>query len=459
MSSSNLGWPAWYECLRQIHRALAAGGTAIIETPNPGNLVTAANRFYLDPTHSHPIPDALLAFAAKSVGFSSVEILPLHPVVDSEPVDSESSILPLLNGPRKTTRSSSANDAARSCPRRAGSVRKRRSGKSECGAWCKPSGARVPDVEVDLVQLPMKHYPEERLITEMMTWRLIDITEVNGNKVDLVIATKFPSYAVRHPNKVLWLVHQYRQAYDLAGTAYDQSQLTELEQAARNKLRNLDKKFIGECVGRFAISETVSERLLRYNQLLSVRCGRRRCCRNEFTVDLIEHRDLFWPSGREQARVAAARRREPCERGANSDLRRRTRRGAAASSDPAPRTGESLPPLPVMSRRRARRCPRRSARGLLWSLRRDYGYATIEAFLAEKPVITCGDSGEVSRIVARTGGGMGCRTETSLRLPLRCGEVYRHDERQLSALGRAGAAFARALSWRNVVDQLVTPYL
>jgi O-antigen chain-terminating methyltransferase len=96
----HLRWPAWYDCVRQIHRALVTGGMAILETPNPRNLVTAASRFYLDPTHTHPIPDALLAFVAKSVGFSIVEILPLHPVFDSESVDVVSSMLPLLSGPQ-----------------------------------------------------------------------------------------------------------------------------------------------------------------------------------------------------------------------------------------------------------------------------------------------------------------------------------------------------------------------
>jgi 2-polyprenyl-3-methyl-5-hydroxy-6-metoxy-1,4-benzoquinol methylase len=75
----HLGWPAWLDCLRHIHRGLAANGMAILETPNPANLFTAANRFYLDPTHRHPLPEGLVEFAAKSVGFQSVEILHLHP--------------------------------------------------------------------------------------------------------------------------------------------------------------------------------------------------------------------------------------------------------------------------------------------------------------------------------------------------------------------------------------------
>jgi predicted TPR repeat methyltransferase len=96
----HLGWPAWYGCLRQIHRALSPGGMMILETPNPANLFTAANRFYLDPTHRHPLPDPLLAFAAKSVGFASVEILPLHPAIDSEAGTNESAIMQVMNGPQ-----------------------------------------------------------------------------------------------------------------------------------------------------------------------------------------------------------------------------------------------------------------------------------------------------------------------------------------------------------------------
>jgi SAM-dependent methyltransferase len=75
----HLGWPAWHVFLQGIHRILRPGGMAIIETPNPGNLFTAANRFHLDPTHRQPVPDLLLEFAAKHAGFVRVDIVPLHP--------------------------------------------------------------------------------------------------------------------------------------------------------------------------------------------------------------------------------------------------------------------------------------------------------------------------------------------------------------------------------------------
>jgi 2-polyprenyl-3-methyl-5-hydroxy-6-metoxy-1,4-benzoquinol methylase len=95
----HLGWPGWHECLSRIYRALVPGGMVILETPNPANIVTASNRFYLDPTHRHPLPDALLAFAAKNLGFTRVEILSLHPA--AEPTTGpDAEISQAFNGPQ-----------------------------------------------------------------------------------------------------------------------------------------------------------------------------------------------------------------------------------------------------------------------------------------------------------------------------------------------------------------------
>ncbi|MGN6362516.1 MAG: hypothetical protein ACTHNK_19215 [Thermomicrobiales bacterium] len=65
---------------------------------------------------------------------------------------------------------------------------------------------------VEVVALPFKWYPKEQLLHDALAWRLLDLTEANGVPVDLVICTKFPTWAVRHPRKVAWVVHQHRQA-------------------------------------------------------------------------------------------------------------------------------------------------------------------------------------------------------------------------------------------------------
>ena len=66
--------------LDEALRVLRAGGVLILETPNPANLLVAAERFYLDPTHRKPLPSELTAYLMRSRGFEEVEILPLHPL-------------------------------------------------------------------------------------------------------------------------------------------------------------------------------------------------------------------------------------------------------------------------------------------------------------------------------------------------------------------------------------------
>jgi O-antigen chain-terminating methyltransferase len=61
-------------------RALRPGGILISETPNPANLVVAAEKFYFDPTHRNPLPAELTSYLLESRGFSEVRIMPLHPV-------------------------------------------------------------------------------------------------------------------------------------------------------------------------------------------------------------------------------------------------------------------------------------------------------------------------------------------------------------------------------------------
>src|SRR4029079_17879783 len=60
------------------------------------------------------------------------------------------------------------------------------------------------------VSVPFKRYPKDELLSCGAGWRMIDLSESNGTRIDAVIATKFPTYFVRHPNKITWLLHQYR---------------------------------------------------------------------------------------------------------------------------------------------------------------------------------------------------------------------------------------------------------
>src|SRR6266542_2774410 len=120
---------------------------------------------------------------------------------------------------------------------------------------------RARDHETDLVTVPYKWYPGERVLSQAFLWRLLDLAEADGRAIDLVIATKFPSYAVRHPNKIVWLLHQFRQAYELDRTELGQFDESPEGRALRRAVQALDRLALGEARRLFAISKNVAERL------------------------------------------------------------------------------------------------------------------------------------------------------------------------------------------------------
>ena len=85
------------------------------------------------------------------------------------------------------------------------------------------------------ITAPFKWYPVGETLKAALAWRLFDLTEANGVPIDLVICTKYPTWAVRHPNKVAWIVHQHRQAYDWYGTAMSEFTNGAEDRAVRQK--------------------------------------------------------------------------------------------------------------------------------------------------------------------------------------------------------------------------------
>jgi 2-polyprenyl-3-methyl-5-hydroxy-6-metoxy-1,4-benzoquinol methylase len=73
------------ELIRLAQSKLRVGSTLAMETPNPECLAIFATYFYLDPTHRHPLPPALLSFYLEEAGFGRIEVERLYPAIDSMP--------------------------------------------------------------------------------------------------------------------------------------------------------------------------------------------------------------------------------------------------------------------------------------------------------------------------------------------------------------------------------------
>ena len=128
---------------------------------------------------------------------------------------------------------------------------------------------RVRGHEADSVTVPFKWYPGARVLTQAFLWRLLDLTEADGKRIDMVVATKFPSYLVRHPEKRVWLVHQFRQAYELDRTDLGQYSDSPEDRAIRRQVQELDRIGLGEAARLFATSQNVAGRLERSTGLVA----------------------------------------------------------------------------------------------------------------------------------------------------------------------------------------------
>ncbi len=77
------------EMIQLLGEKVSAGGLVAIETPNPECLAIFATHFYIDPTHTRPVPAVLLRFYLEEAGFGNIEIVKLAPAVESIPALAE----------------------------------------------------------------------------------------------------------------------------------------------------------------------------------------------------------------------------------------------------------------------------------------------------------------------------------------------------------------------------------
>ncbi len=68
-----------------LGQKVRSGGLVAIETPNPECLAIFSSHFYIDPTHTRPVPALLLRYYLEEAGFGGIEVEYLEPAVESMP--------------------------------------------------------------------------------------------------------------------------------------------------------------------------------------------------------------------------------------------------------------------------------------------------------------------------------------------------------------------------------------
>jgi glycosyltransferase involved in cell wall biosynthesis len=308
---------------------------------------------------------------------------------------------------------------------------------------------------VDVVSLPFAWQPHELIGQAALAWRLLDLSHVNDVPVDQVICTKFPSYAVRHPRKVVWLVHQHRQAYDWYGTPFSDFANNDEDRAVRDMLLRMDRATLGEAQRRYTISRNVSARLKRFNGLDS---------QPLYPPSRYAERLRAGPYGDyilSDARLDAAKRLDLLLQalahtetpvrcifiGAGSERERLERLAADLGLGERVQLRGYVPDDELIDLYAG-------ARAVYYApFDEDYGFATVQALTAARPVITTDDAGGVLEFVVDGINGyvIAPRPETiATRLDAICGNVA-----LAARLGAGGPAQVAGITWERVVEALV----
>jgi glycosyltransferase involved in cell wall biosynthesis len=307
--------------------------------------------------------------------------------------------------------------------------------------------------ETDLVTVPFKWYPGERVLSQAFLWRLLDLTESDGRPIELVIATKFPSYAVRHPNKVVWLLHQFRQAYELDRTDLGQFGESADDRAARRAVHRLDRIGLGEARRLFATSRNVADRVKRSTGL---------------DAEVMPHPPQELPyrtEGYEDFVLSVGR----LDRAKRHDLLLEALAADSSLNCVIVGDGPDRARLEDVANQhgldgRARFAGRVDEEELAGLYARclavyyapvdeDFGMVPYEAFLAEKPVVTTTDAGGPLEVVADRRTGLVCEPRAA-SLAEACAWLRAHVD-DAKAWGRAGKEIARRVSWDEAIARLL----
>jgi len=252
------------------------------------------------------------------------------------------------------------------------------------------------DYEIEYIKIPFKWYPPQEIISNSLIWKLLDLSESNGSKIDGVITTKFPSYLVKHQNNVVWLIHQHRSAYDKAYTQYDDLTFYEKNgDIVRKKIHEMDNKSLNSARKVYTIAENVTNRLLKYNNIQGTTLyppppftGKYYCNNYDDYIlypsrlDSLKRQDLVIKSmGYVKSRIRLKIIGEGPESARYQQLASEYK-----VNDRIDFCGK-LPESELLDLYANASCV------LYTPYDEDLGFVTMESFFSKKPVITCSDSG------------------------------------------------------------------
>jgi glycosyltransferase involved in cell wall biosynthesis len=301
------------------------------------------------------------------------------------------------------------------------------------------------DMAAELVEVVSDERNFDRVKETYLRFYDLDLREFDG-----VISSKAPSYAVRHPNHVCYLLHTMRIFYDMFDHVFPRPRPELREQ--RRFIQSLDTAALQrpEIRRLFAIGQEVATRLRNFNGI---------------DAEVMHHpSSLAGLHGGAFKYLFLPGRLHPWKR---VDLAIEAMRHVVAPVELIiSGTGEDESRLKRLAKggMRVRFVGRvadeqlvqlySDALAVLFMPRNeDLGLVTLEAFRCSKPVITCADSGEPARLVQNGESGYVCSPDPR-QIAVRIEQLVRMPA-LAETMGRKGAASIAPVTWQRVAATLI----
>lgn len=301
---------------------------------------------------------------------------------------------------------------------------------------------------VDVIKFPFIDNTSDDILVNSMTWRFLNLDFYLYSKIDLVIPLKFPSYYVKSSNKVCWLMHQYRRAYDTS------LHKTEDDLDAYDEIKKMDNRAFSECKKIYTNSQNVADRLKKYNGIDGQALYHPPKLAEDLYFDSIG--DYFFVISRLEIHkridliikamvytdkkvkllIAGTGLEENSLKKLVSDLKLTNR----------------VKFLGFISDKELIEHYSKCKAVIFTPYDEDYGYITLESFLSKKVVITAEDSGGPLEFIENDVNGFIVKPEEE-KLAAIINKVNRMSELELKDMGAKGGDSVKDINWKSVVNR------
>ena len=316
--------------------------------------------------------------------------------------------------------------------------------------------------QVDVITQPFLDESPTTIEQSMALWGDGDFSLWGSKQPELVICLKFPAFYIQHDCKINWVLHQHRSAYELWDYAEEQGhQHSSEQQVLREKIIKRDAQVFNSALQNFTISKTVSKRLKHYNDIDSTPLYHPPALADSILQNnsastsegFIFAPSRFEPLKRQQLLLEALRlTKQPvkavlCGQGSHEQHLR--------NFVIHHNLHERVTIYTHLSEVEMVQHYKNSLAVFFAPYDEDYGYVTLEAMLAKKPVITCYDSGGTTEFVIHEHTGF-IEPPSAERLAARLDELY-GNKSLTHSMGQEAFQHYQTfpLNWANVLEHLL----